>query len=118
MKRVIIICEGSTEQEFCKSMLSPFFLQNNIIIEHPRIFKSNGGMVHWDSIKKQIETHLKQDTTAIVTTLFDYYGLNIKKGFPEFEESNKVSNKSERMDFLELKMKQNINKELSFRFYP
>lgn len=75
MKRIIIINEGETEQEFCKIVLQPYFFSQDILIHHPTIKKSDGGIVAWDVLKKQIETHLKQEPSVFVTTLIDYYGL-------------------------------------------
>jgi hypothetical protein len=87
MKRIIIICEGETEQEFCKDVLYPYFLKRNILIEHPTIKKSGGGIVAWESLKKQINNHLIQDKQVFVTTLIDYYGLNGKLKFPKWEDA-------------------------------
>jgi hypothetical protein len=41
MKRIIIICEGPTEQEFCKDVLQTDFNSKNIILQCPTIKKSN-----------------------------------------------------------------------------
>jgi hypothetical protein len=30
MKRVVIICEGETEREFCKTLLAAYFVKRNI----------------------------------------------------------------------------------------
>ncbi len=45
MKRIIIIGEGPTEQEFCKDVLQPFFFKYDISIANPIIKKSRGGIV-------------------------------------------------------------------------
>lgn len=39
MKRLIIICEGQTEQEFCNDVLQPHFNQLGIFIQNPTIKK-------------------------------------------------------------------------------
>ena len=103
MKRVIIICEGPTEQEFCKIALQRYFQQCNIFIHAPLIKKSGGGIVAWNDLKKQIDLHLN-DKSAIVTTLIDYYGIYPKHAFPGWEESLQFTDKFKRLDFLELKM--------------
>lgn len=72
MKRVIIVCEGETEQEFCNTMLTPWFAKKEIFIQSPLIKKTMGGIVKWVELKHQIILHLKNDTNAIVTTLIDY----------------------------------------------
>ena len=37
MKRLIIVCEGQTEQSFCLNVLSPYYLSKNIFVEAPTI---------------------------------------------------------------------------------
>jgi hypothetical protein len=118
MKRIIIICEGLTEREFCKISLSTYFNAKQIAVQSPVIKKSNGGIVKWNELKKQIENHLKQDRTAYVTTLIDYYGLSQKHNFPGWDEALAIVDKNERMNFLEQKMYNNIDTQLNNRFIP
>ena len=49
MKRIIIINEGPTEQEFCKDVLYPYFSAKDIYIETPTIKSSHGGIVAWNT---------------------------------------------------------------------
>ncbi|TAE38652.1 MAG: DUF4276 family protein [Sphingobacteriales bacterium] len=118
MKRVIIICEGETEKEFCTKIISPFFASKNIHIQSPLIKKTMGGMVKWSELKKQITLHLKNDKTAFVTTLIDYYGLYSKYQFPSWDESLNVVDKNFRMDFLETKMLEDIDEQFRYRYLP
>lgn len=118
MKRLIIICEGPTEVEFCKDVLYQHFFKMGIMILTPLIKKSGGGIVHWNNLKKQIENHLIQDQDAIVTTLFDYYGIKDKFDFPNWDEAKLIVNKVDRMAFIEDKMKDSIIDALRYRFYP
>lgn len=118
MKRVIIICEGQTEKEFCTKLLSPIFASKHVFIQSPLIKKSMGGIVKWGELRKQIMLHLKTDTTAFVTMFIDYYGLYNKYQFPSWEESLKIVDKNERMDFLEEAMSQDIDDAYRYRFLP
>nr|WP_294858670.1 DUF4276 family protein [uncultured Fluviicola sp.] len=118
MKRIIIICEGETEREFCLTMLAPHFVELNIHIQPPLIKKSMGGVVNWKYIKEQIEQHLKHDRSAYVTTLIDYYGLYKKHSFPRWEEIERVQDKNQRMDEMERAMFEDINEELRPRYIP
>lgn len=118
MQRVIIICEGETEKEFCNTILSPFFLRKKILIHPPLIKKTMGGIVNWFYIKKQIILHLKSDTTAYVTTLIDYYGLYRKLNFPKWDEAEKQHDKNVRMNILEEGMSESIEEQLRYRFIP
>ncbi|GAA4848916.1 DUF4276 family protein [Algivirga pacifica] len=118
MRRLIIICEGETEQEFCKDVLSPFLAQKQIFIDTPRIKKTRGGIADWSVIKKEVETYLRQDTAVFVTTLMDYYGLMEKHQFPEWDRAEQVMDKSIRMGILEQGMKDSLSPELQSRFIP
>lgn len=117
MKRVIIICEGETEREFCKNVLAPHLIHHNIFIQAPLIKRSMGGIVRWSILKKEIETHLKEPN-AIVSTLIDYYGLYQKYNFPSWSDGEKIPNKNDRMDFIENAMKEDIADAISHRFIP
>jgi hypothetical protein len=118
MKRIIIICEGQTEQEFCNKSLSAYFNAKQIYIQSPLIKDSHGGIVKWNELKKQIENHLKQERTAYVSTLIDYYGIYQKHHFPGWDESLTIIDKNERMNFLEQEMCNDIASQLNSRFIP
>ena len=117
MKRVIIICEGETEREFCKNVLAPHLIKHNIFIQPPLIKRSMGGIVRWSILKKEIETHL-QEPNVFVSTFIDYYGLYQKYNFPDWIEGEKIMNKNSRMDFLENAMKADIEDAIQHRFIP
>ena len=118
MKRVIIICEGETEKEFCNTILTPYFANKGIYIQSPLIKKSMGGIVKWSELKKQITLHLTTDSTAIVTTLIDYYGIYSKYSFPKWDNAEQNPNKNERMEILEQGMLESIEDSLRYRFIP
>jgi Domain of unknown function (DUF4276) len=117
MKRVIIICEGQTEREFCEKILAPYFALNNIFIQAPLIKRSMGGIVRWSSLKKDITTYLSEKD-VYVTMLIDYYGLYRKDAFPKWDDGEKIFDKMKRMDFLEEAMKLDIEDEFRHRFLP
>ena len=117
MKRVIIICEGETEREFCKKVLAPHLINYNIYIQAPLINRSMGGIVKWSVLKKEIEIHLKEQN-VIVSTLIDYYGLYQKFNFPNWIEGTKIIDKNLRLDFLESAMKVDVDISINHRFIP
>ena len=117
MKRVIIICEGETEREFCKNVLAPHLIHHKIFIQAPLIKRSMGGIVRWSILKKEIETHL-QEPNVIVSTFIDYYGLYQKYNFPKWEEGERIMNKNSRMDFLEDAMKEDLSDAIRHRYIP
>lgn len=118
MKRIIIVCEGPTEIEFCRTVLYPYFFAKSIYIQTPLIKKSGGGIVPWLALSKQIRNHLLQDGSAIVTTFIDYYGIPAKFDFPCWAEASMIADKQERMLTLENGMKQSIEDSIRHRFIP
>ena len=117
MKRVIIICEGETEREFCKHVLAPHLICDNIFIQTPLIKRSMGGIVKWSNLKKEIEMYL-MESNVLVTTLIDYYGLYQKYNYPDWVEGEKIPDKNLRMDFLENAMRVDIAEPVRHRFIP
>ncbi len=78
MNRVNIFCEGQTEETFVRELLSNHFAQlgiwiNPIILRTSKIGK--GGISTYGKVKFQIEQKCREDPTAWVTTLIDFYGL-------------------------------------------
>ena len=118
MKRIIIICEGPTEKEFCEKLLAPYLWQQEVDIQAPLIKISGGGIVKWDYLRRQVENHLKESSSVFVSTLIDYYGLYHKYNFPKWGEGNKINDKNDRMLFLEKAMNKDISESLQYRFIP
>lgn len=118
MQRVIIICEGQTEREFCTKILAPYFATRGIHIQSPLIKRSMGGIVKWIDLKKDITNHLKNNSTVYVTTLIDYYGLYSKFEFPSWAEGEREQDKNRRMDIFEQAMKADITDAFQYRFIP
>lgn len=118
MSRIIVICEGETEQEFCNTLLSRHYAPKGKYIDAPLIRHSNGGIVRWDLLRKQIETTLRKEKDAVVTLLIDYYGLYKKYGFPGWDEAEGIVDKNERMSFLERRMSEDIDDSIRHRFIP
>lgn len=118
MSRIIIIGEGPTEQSFCNDVLQPHFNAKGTYLQNPTIKKSGGGIVSWEVLKRQINIHLRQDTTATITLLIDYYGIKARHEFPMWVDSQDIVNKSERMTILERAMLDEIDEAYKHRFIP
>lgn len=118
MQRIIVICEGETEQEFCSKTLQPYFQNLGIHIQNPLIKKSMGGIVGWSDLKKQIEMHLKSDRNAFVTLFIDYYGLNRGHQFPSWIEAEANPSVNNRIEILESGMFSSIESSVQNRFIP
>lgn len=117
MKRLIIVCEGETEQAFCNDVLRSHFLSRDILIEAPTIKHSNGGIVAWDTLKKQIVKHLNEGD-CIVSMLVDYYRIRDSYHFPGWMEAKGKSNLYERIRYLFEQMSLDMDEKLRPRFIP
>ena len=118
MKRLIIIGEGPTEQEFCKDVMMPYFSAREIYIQNPTIKKTAGGITSWPALKNQIENHLKQEPDVYVTTLIDYYGIYGNHNFPGWSEGINIFDKFERLNRMEELMQLDISPAINSRFIP
>ena len=99
MKRLIIVCEGQTEQSFCQNVLSPYFLTKGFAVEAPTIKHSHGGIVPWETLKRQLVEHLHEGD-AIVTMLIDFYRIKDSYQFPGWEEAKTIEDSQDKMNGL------------------
>ena len=111
--RLVIVCEGETEQRFCRDLLSGFL---GMEIDAPKIKRSNGGLVPWDILSTQLATLLKKEN-AVVSTLIDFYGIKKQHKFPGWEEIIS-SDKQKRVEDLEERMRNYFPDALRYRFIP
>jgi len=118
MNRIIIICEGQTEQEFCNTLLQPHFSAHGITLQAPLIKKTMGGIANWNVLKREIETYLRREKDVLVTTLVDYYGIKDSHGFPLWAEKQAIADKNQRLDELEAAMLADVDENLRPHFVP
>lgn len=71
MRRMIILCEGPTEETFINRILQKEFYTKNIFVTA----SSFGGVSKYSIVKRQIQNLCKSDSSAIITTMLDYYGM-------------------------------------------
>lgn len=98
MKRLFILVEGQTEQEFIKNIVSPYLSNYGILDVRPikiRTSKSQkGGFVNYTHLKNDIQNLLKSEKDCIVTTMFDFFrhpniaNLNINANLPYEQQVN------------------------------
>ena len=78
MTRIHIFCEGQTEEVFVREVLGSHFQPLDVWL-NPIIIRSGpegrGGVSTYGKIKWQVENKCKEDRTAWVTTMLDFYGL-------------------------------------------
>ena len=85
MKRLYIVVEGQTEQEFVTDLIAPYFRGLEIYDVRPFLIRTSrtgrGGFVNYQHLKNDIIRLLKHETEIIVTTLIDFFRIptNIPK---------------------------------------
>lgn len=117
MRRLVIVCEGPTEQEFCNNVLASELRKKQIYVETPTVKHSKGGIVPWHTLKTQLLNHLREGE-AYVTMLVDYYGIKEHFGFPGWQEAMAVNDKVERMYVLFARMQEDMPEDMRTRFIP
>lgn len=81
MSRLLIHVEGETEETFVNEVLSSHLVSVGFtevsarIVGNSRLRHRRGGIRGWDSVRRDILRHLRQDSLAYSTTLVDYYAL-------------------------------------------
>jgi rubrerythrin len=80
MKRLYILCEGQTEEEFIRAILNPY-LQGIGVHAQPIICttkrtpikKYKGGITSFTKVKKELQRLCGEHPNELVTTMFDLY---------------------------------------------
>jgi hypothetical protein len=104
MKRVNIICEGPTEEQFVNKVLAPHFLSKGIVVTARNLGTGN----KYGKLRHNILQWMKSDKGAFVTTLIDLYGMN--RRFPGYLE-NKHKQPIDKVRAVEAAVKADINSE-------
>lgn len=116
MKKVLVLVEGQSEEWFIKNILNPNFNLKNIyfiptILTTKRLISGpnyKGGVTSYQKIRRDLLRLFSDTSATIVTTMIDYYGL--PDDFPGFL-SRPTSNCYERVEFLENKFQEDINRK-------
>ena len=111
MTRVNIIVEGQTEETFVRDVLYAHFVQRNIFLNAIILRTSKygrGGVSTYGKIRNDVLTRCKQDSSSIVTTMLDFYGL--PSGFPGLQ-SIPSGNIYTKANHLEKQFKLDINEQ-------
>lgn len=120
MKRILILCEGQTEETFVQRILVPHLRQfDKIIIPKGLVTKKvksgrefQGGITSYARIRRDVLNLLRDTNAVCVTTMLDYYGL--PKDFPG-KPTLQGHTPYERVTYLEDAFRRDINHP---RFLP
>jgi Domain of unknown function (DUF4276) len=119
MKRVYIVVEGQTEQEFVNSLLAPHFGNFGVHIVTPILVRTSksgrGGSVNYRHLENTVNGLLKTSASSdfIVTTLVDFF--RIPYTMPDYAASMAKPTKIDQVESLEQALSISINDR---RFIP
>ncbi len=112
--RVNLIVEGHSEETFVRDMLAPSLAPHGVYLTARRIETSRtatqasrGGMTTYAKARRDLVSWLRQDTSARLTTLFDFYRL--PADFPGMESISPRMTPYQKVAHLETALAQDIN---------
>ncbi len=119
MKRLYIVVEGQTEQEFVNTLLRPWLNGFGILNVQPILIKTSkhgrGGHVNAAHLMNTINGLLREssDRDLVVTTFVDFF--RIPDNMPGYELAMRLTNSTVQVDALEKSLDNAIN---DWRFIP
>jgi hypothetical protein len=122
MPRLLIHVEGQTEETFVNDILREHLMRFGFstvsarLVGNPRLRSRRGGIRSWESVRKDILRHLKEDAGAISTTMVDYYAL--PQDWPGRAEAPRKNSSSAKAECVEAALLTNITEEVGLRFDP
>lgn len=104
MKRLFIVVEGQSEQEFVNSILRPYFYLHGVFFVVPILIRTSrvgrGGFVNYIHLKNTVNALLKENgNDVIITTFVDFF--RIPNNLPNYSKCINLKNNSERCSKLE-----------------
>lgn len=117
MKRLYIIVEGQTEQEFVNSMIAPYMQQHGVYTVTPLLIRTSktgrGGFVNYEHLKNDAKKLLSsKKSDFIVSTFVDFFRI---PEVPQKERWEKKATHIEQVEEMEQCIAEDINDS---RFIP
>ena len=116
MKRLILIVEGQTEEDFVRDVLTNYFNGLGIDVRATQIPTSSehkGGFVEYAHLRNVVLKILKKESEIVVSTMLDFF--KIPTSVPNYEEMDKYPNVDDKIDCLLKGIIDDIN---DYRFIP
>jgi len=116
-RRLIAVVEGQTEQTFIREVLAPW-LQHWGIYLSPRLVGKpghRGGVGQYPRAKKDILALLKQESSTVITTMFDFYAMPFS--WPGREEAGRAGHKK-KASIVEAALLQDVVATMGGEFDP
>lgn len=117
MKRIYIIVEGQTEQEFVKSIIAPHLQQFGIYSVTPVLIRTSksgrGGFVNYEHLKNDAVKLLRSQKDDFIVSMFvDFFRI---PEIPQKEKWEQMTNHKEQVEEMEKCIKDDIK---DHRFIP
>lgn len=111
MKRLFIIVEGQTEEEFVKTLVSPYLQQYGIYDVKPILMRTSktgrGGFVNYQHLKNDVKRLLNSQKNDFVVSMFvDFFRC---PEVPKKERWSLKSNHLEQVEEMEVCIQEDIN---------
>ena len=118
MKRLFIVVEGQTEQDFVREILSPYFYSHGIYDVRPILIHTSktgkGGFVNYYHLRNTIKPLLKSEgNNIVVTTLVDFF--RIPTNTPNYNQCIQAGGSVAKVAELERCIAEDIN---DIKFVP
>jgi hypothetical protein len=119
MREVIVLCEGKSEQLFCRTVVTPHLHEQGVDVR-PRLGGKpgrtrHGGIAHWPVFKGELIKLAKERADRHVSVLVDYYGMPLNWPGRREASSKPVS---ERGSHVEEQLRADWPDEFADRFIP
>ncbi|MDE6825506.1 MAG: DUF4276 family protein [Paramuribaculum sp.] len=116
-RRLFIVVEGQTEEEFMKEVLRPYLSQFGLFDVRPVLIKTSptqkGGFVSYDHLRNHVGRLLKSEgSNIVVTTFVDFFRAPT---FPHEERWKVIADHHRRVEMMERVCEEDINDS---RFLP
>ncbi len=115
MSRVRILVEGQTEETFVNDVLSPH-LNEMGIYPYALLFRRRGGSFRYAKCQKVILDALKQDQSAHITTMVDFYGM--PGDWPGRNESQSCRDYQDKAQRVEQALRDDVIAQMGERWNP
>ena len=124
MLRLLVHVEGQTEEEFVNEVLALHLCQAGYTAVRARLLGNarprpkRGGIKSWETVRKDILNHLREDRYALATTMVDYYGL--PHTWPGRARADRQTTSAERATTVEQAILDDVSKAIGYppRFVP
>lgn len=122
MKKIIIVCEGQTEEAFVKRILYRELLSKGMFVE-PRLIptspRGKGGALNRQRVLRFLRNTIREQKNTYVTTFFDLFSL--PKDLPGLEDIPEITDPLDRVKKMEAALRDAVICEVGCRrerFFP